>query len=205
MATVITTPADLVNLAMATIGRKDRIGSIYEGSAEAKAALDVYSETRDEMLRAVDYGFSERNVNLTLLKSANPNGYFPPDQWSGASNPPVPWLYEYTYPEDCLKVRALKPQPGFVLNYVPQPVVFRIANDNYYTPARKVILCNVVDAMMTYTGQVTNPATWESDFVAAFAAELGRRMAPALANMEAAKYAAATGAQATEVAARTEG
>lgn len=205
MASVITGVSDVVNLALAGIGRKDRIGNIFEGSAAAKVALDLYSQTRDELLRVTDYGFSERNVNLTLLKSAPPDGYFPPNQWSGASNPAVPWLFSYEYPADCIKVRAIKPQPGFVLNYTPQPVVFRIENDNYEDPPVKVILCNVADAMMTYTGQVTNPSTWEPAFVEAFAAELGRRMAPTLANMEAAKFEAAAGAKATEEAARTEG
>lgn len=205
MASVITSVPDVVNLALAGIGRRDRIASIYEGSAAAKAALDVYSQTRDEMLRTVDYGFAERNVNLTLLKSANANGYFPPNQWSGTTNPPPPWLFSYTYPTDCLKVRAIKEQPLFAFNYTPQPVVFKIENDNYYTPARKVILCNIADAQMVYTGQVTDPSTWEASFTEAFAAELGRRLAPALATMDAAKFAAAAGAQATAAAERTEG
>ncbi len=156
-------------------------------------------------MRATDYGFAERNVNLALLKSANANGYFPPNQWDGTLNPPVPWLFSYTYPSDCLKVRAIKAQPLFALDYDPQPVVFKIENDNFYTPARKVILCNIDTAQMVYTGQVTDPTTWEANFVEAFAAELGRRMAPALANMDAAKFAAAAAGQATAVAERTEG
>lgn len=205
MATVITTVPDVVNLALAGIGRKDRIASIFEGSTAAKIALDLYSETRDDMLRVEDYGFSERNMNLVLLKSAPPNGYFPPNLWDGTTNPAVPWLFSYAYPDDCIKVRAIKPQPTFVINFTPQPVVFRIENDNYYTPARKVILCNVEFAMMTYTGQVTNPSTWEPAFVAAFADELGRKMAQAFANMEAAKMEAALGVRSTQDAVRTEG
>lgn len=205
MATVITSPADIVNLALAGIGRRDRIGSIYEGSAAAKASLDLYSQTRDEMLRSVDYGFAERDVNLVLLKTANANGYFPPNQWDGTLNPPPGYLFSYAYPDDCLKVRAIKSQPLFALDYDPQPVVFKILNDNYFAPARKVILCNIEAAQMVYTGQVTNPTVWEADFVEAFAAELGRRLAPALANMDAAKFAAAVAGQATAVAERTEG
>ena len=205
MATVIVSPADVVNLALAGIGRRDRIGSIYEGSAGAKAALDLYSQTRDEMLRSVDYGFAERNVNMELLKSANAGGYFPPNQWNGTVNPPPGYLFSYAYPDDCLKVRAIKSQPLFTLDYDPQPVVFKIENDNYFTPSRKVILCNIESAQMVYTAQITDPTRWEADFVAAFAAELGRRLAPTLANMDAAKFAAAVAGQATAVAERTEG
>ena len=91
------------------------------------------------------------------------------------------------------------------MEFDPQPNVFVIANDNYYTPARKIILCNVPDAMLVYTGQVTNPATWESDFIEMFAAELGRRLAPVLANMEVAKFEAADAAQATATAMQAEG
>ncbi len=205
MATVIQSPADVVNLALAGIGHRDRIGSIYEGSAAAKQSLDIYSQTRDEMMRTVDYGFAERNVDLTLLKSAPVNGYFPPNQWNGTNNPPPPWLFEYGYPSDCLKVRAIKAAPLFVIDYDPQPIVFNVVNDSFYTPSRKVILCNVENALLTYTGQVTDPTVWEADFVEAFAAELGRRLAPTLANMDAAKFAAAAAAQATADAERTEG
>lgn len=205
MASVITSPADVVNLALAGIGHTDRIGSIYEGSKAAKQALDIYSQTRDEMMRTVDYGFAARNVDLLLLKSAPAGGYVPPNPWSGANNPPIPWMFEYAYPSDCLKIRAIKAQPIFVLDYDPQPVVFNITNDSFYTPARKVVLCNVQNAMMVYTGQVTDPTTWEADFVEAFAAELGRRLAPVLANMDAAKYAAAVATKAVDDAERTSG
>lgn len=205
MATVITSPADIVNIALAGIGRKERIGSIMDGSAAAKAALDIYSQTRDEMMRTVDYGFCESNVNLALLKTARMDGYFPPNQWDGTQNPPVPWLFSYTYPADCLKVRSIKPQPLFVMNYLPQPVVFRIENDNYYTPSRKVILCNIESAQAVITRQVTDPTVWEPDFVEAFAAELGRRLAPSLATFDAAKFDAAVAAKATDEAQRTQG
>lgn len=205
MSVIISDPADMVNLALARIGKADRIASIWEGSTMAKQALDVYSQTRDAVLRANDYGFSERNLKLTLLKQAPVTGYFPPNQWNGATNPPPPWVFEYTYPDDCLKVRSVKGVPLFVLEFDPQPNVFVIANDNYFTPARKVLLCNVPDAMLVYTGQVTNPATWEADFIEAFAAELGRRLAPVLANMDVAKFAAADAAQATATAVQTEG
>ncbi len=205
MVAIISSPADMVNLAAGRIGFADRIGSIYEGSKLAKQAMDIYSQTRDEMLRAVDYGFAEQNIQLTQLKAAPDGGYFPPNLWDGTVNPPPPWIFTYAYPDTCLKVRSIKPIPLFVMNFDPQPNVFTIQNDNYYTPSRKVILCNVPDAMGVITGQITDPTRWEVDFIEAFAAELGRRLAPVLANMDAAKFAAADAAQATAVAAAQEG
>ena len=70
MSLVLTAPEDLINNALARIGYKLRIGSIYEGSAAAKKALDVYGQARDGLLRQNDWGFAERNIAMTLLKSA---------------------------------------------------------------------------------------------------------------------------------------
>ncbi len=206
MALALSSPSDIVNLTLTRIGFKgDRVGNLYEGSMVAKLALDIYAQTRDEMLRGGDWGFAERNVNMTLLKTANVGGYFPPNQWDGNVNPPPPWLFEYAYPDDTLKVRAIKPAPLFVMNFDPQPVVFSIENDKYFTPSRKVILCNVPDAMLVYTGQVTDPQLWEADFVESFSAELGLRLAPTLANMDMAKMEAADAAQSKAKADMTQG
>lgn len=205
MTAIITTPADMINLALGRIGFGDRIGSIYEGSKAAKQALDLYSQTRDELFRTGDYGFTERNVTMTLIKSAPAGGYFPPNLWDGAVNPPPPWQFEYTYPDDCLKVRSVKPIPLFVQNFDPQPNVFAVVNDQYFTPSRKVILCNVPDAMLVYTAQVTDPTRWEVDFIEEFAATLGRKLAPVLANMDVAKFEAADESQAHQLASTEEG
>jgi hypothetical protein len=205
MSAAVTSPEDIINLALTRIGYTPIIANLFEGTPAADAALNVYAQTRDEMLRAVDYGFAERNVNLTLLKQAPATGYFPPNQWDGATNPPPPWVFEYTYPADCLKVRSVKPVPLFVIDFDPQPNVFAVENDNYYTPSRKVILCNVENAQMVYTGQVTDPALWEDDFVEALAAALGRRIAPVLKDLNVAKFAAGDEAQAAATAERQQG
>jgi hypothetical protein len=205
MGAIITNPADVVNLAMVKLGRNERVGSLYEGSKWAKAALSIYGQTRDALLRAADYGFSERNVNATPLKQAPAGGYTPQNPWNGANNPPPPWVYEYQYPSDALKIRSVKPIPIFVMNFDPQPKVFAIENDNSFTPAQKVILCNVPNAQLVYTAQVTDPTTWEVDFVDEFADALARGMALALANMETAKFVAAEEGQAVATAMAEEG
>ena len=204
--TSVTNPADVVNEALTRIGYKGRfVGNLYDGSTAAKIALQIYGQTRDTMQRDNDYGFCERNISLTLLKQAPAAGYFPPNVWSGATNPPPPWMFEYGYPSDCLKVRSVKPVPLFVSNFDPRPNVFAVENDNYFTPAQKVILCDVPSAMAVYTGRVTDPTTWEADFAEAFIDALGRRLAPTLANLDAAKFEAAIEGIETKVAAETEG
>ncbi len=187
MTNTVRTPADVANLALARMGYRLRVGSLYDGSAAAVKFLDIYGQTRDELLRASDWDFAERNVDLTLLKSAPPGGYVPPTVWDGSVNPPIGWLYEYALPDDYLKVRAVKPTPLFFPNLDPQPYVYSIANDEFFSPPLRVILCNVKDAVMVYTGQVTDPASWDVGFTEAFAAALARRLAPLLVGLEAAK------------------
>lgn len=186
MPVSVSSPADLVNVSLQRIGYKGRIGNLYDGSLAAKDALDVYAQTRDEILRKGDWGFAERNIAMLLLKAAPAQGYAPPNVWTSAY-PPLPWRFEYAYPSDCLDVRAIKGQSVLVMEFDPQPVTFTVANDSALNPPQRVILCNVPDALLTYTGQVTDPTTWEPDFVEAFAAALGRRLAPALVGMEASK------------------
>ncbi len=206
MTTSITSPADAVNLALTRIGYKGRrVGNLFDGSEAASTALDIYGQTRDSMQRDNDYGFCERNLTLTLLKQATAGGYFPPNGWNGTTNPPPPWFFEYAYPDDCLKIRSIKPVPLFVQNFDPRPIVFTIENDRYYTPPRRVILCDVEDAMAVYTGRVTDPTSWDVSFAEAFCDALGRRLAPTLANMDASKFQAAIEGMQTKHAAETEG
>ena len=198
----------VVNLALARIGVEERIADIFEGSVAAQLVLDIYGQTRDELLRQGQWGFAQRNVSLTLLKSAPAGGYVPPTVWSSAY-PPLPWLYEYAYPTDCLKIRAIKPSPILLPNFDPQPFVWSVENDGSYDPPVKVILSNVGSAVMVYTGQITDPTTWEADFVEALADALARRMAASSAklkaNLESEKFELADEQQAKAIGEAIEG
>lgn len=198
-----TSVEQLVNQAFDRIGYPEYIGNIYEGTKQSRIALNVYAETRDKLLRNGDWGFSERTVALTLLKQAPP-AYIPPMAWSTAY-PPLPWMFEYAYPTDCLKVRAVKPVTMFVPNFDPQPHVFDTPNDYSLTPPAKVIVCNVPDAVMIYTGQVTDPGTWEPDFVETVIAALARLLGPSLTNMDVAKMEASDEASAKAKAEQEQG
>jgi len=181
MAVSCSTPEDVVNVALRRLGARARVENMMDGSDQAKAALDLYGQTRDELMRQQDWGFAERTAYLSLLKTAPTVGGVPtyvlPTSWNPATNPPPPWIYEYAYPSDCLKVRTLKVVSGTLPNFDPQPNIYEIANDSNYSPPRKVILTNTGDAMCVYTGRVTDPATWEADFTEAVAASIARRLA----------------------------
>lgn len=193
----VQSPADQANLALVRMGYKLRVGSLFDGSFAAKKLLDVYSQTRDELLSSFDWQFAERNAVLTPLKSAPVAGYIPPTVWNPATNPPLPWLFEYQLPADFLKMRMVKQTPLFVPNFDPQPNQPAIANDTSLSPPQRVILSNLPNAVIVYTGQITDPTTWDVRFVELFAASLGRHLAPVLVGMEGAKMEGADEAQAT--------
>lgn len=187
MAVSTSTPADLANNAITRLGFKTRVGSLLDGGPAATAFLQVYGQTRDDLLRNFDYDFALRMVTGTLLKSAPVGGYFPPNLWDPTVNPPIGWLYEYAFPSDALKIRNIKPQPAFNVNANPLPVDWTEYNDNNYTPTRRTILTNTPSAIIAYTGRITDPTVWDVAFTEALAAALARRVGPSLVGLEPAK------------------
>lgn len=190
MTASLQTPTDIVNDALRRIGWKMRIGNLYDGSEAAKIALDIYGQTRDQLISDGNFEFEERNIAMTLLKQAPVGGYIPPNVWN-PSFPAIPWLFSYAYPDDCVKVRAVKPAPIFVLNFDPKPHRYSVDNDNGFTPSKRVILCNVPSALLVYAGQITDPTAFDVAFTEAFSAALGQRLAPALLGLNNARLAAA--------------
>ena len=210
MTAAVSSPEDCINIALVRIGYTKVIGSIWDGSRAAQAALRLYAQTRDDLLRTRDFQFNRRDIDMTLLKSAPPGGYVPGiSPWNPVDNPPPPWLFEYAYPSDTLRVRAVKPVPLFVIDFDPQTYRFSIANDNSSSPAVKVILCNVAPpAILTYGAQVTAPSEFDADFVELLVAALGRGLAPALLGkdgVDIAKLEAQAQAQADAEASNVQG
>lgn len=195
--------ADVVNASLVKIGFQNLIANLRDGSKAANKALSIYGETRDTMLRDGDWGFAQRNVALTVLKQAPANlTYLTPwtDQY-----PPLPWQFEYAYPNDCLKLRSVKPTPVFVPDMDPQPYVWAINNDNSFTPAQRVILCNVENAIAVYAGRVTDPATWPNDFSSALIDTLGEALAAGLTTPAQEQIAAAEEARDGQMARMVQG
>lgn len=174
MTASVQSPADLVNVALRRIGYKLRVGSLLDGSAAAKAALDVYAQTRDATLRESDWDFAQRITT-------------PGASTQGA---PQPWGYSFLYPADCLRLRNIFPQ-----NYVfgsDQTNPVRLLYTVGYNPTDgRVVWTDYPTPLFVYTAQVTNPVSWEPLFTEAFAAALSRRLAPMLGDLEHEKIAIA--------------
>jgi hypothetical protein len=125
------------------------------------------------MLRGGNWPFARRDIIATLIKSAPTGAYVP--AWSNAY-PPPPWAFEYAYPTDAIKIGAVKPPPVLAPNFTPLPYLFAIANDG----GQRVVLSDIANAVITYTGQITDPTQMPPDFIEAFMASLARRILPVL-------------------------
>lgn len=163
------------------MGFRLQVGSLVDGSDHAQLVLRIYGEIRDEMLASFDYDFAERTVALTQLKAAPPGGYFPPNLWNPANNPPMGFSYEYAWPDNALKIRSLKPSALFPVNMDPRPQKFSEYNDNNFNPPQRTIVTNLPGAIAVYTGRITDPTTWDVRFSDALASRLAVALAPALA------------------------
>lgn len=162
---VAQTPESLCNMALDWIGYPESIANIYEGSRVARVALRLFAQTRDDLLRAKDWSFAERFVTAV----------------SNGQTPPSPWLIEYTYPSDCLRLRYVQPLgsgPYPVLD--PEPTLFTDFNDSRTSPPSKAILSNTNPARLIYTGQILDIQTWEPNFIDALVGALGRRFVVSL-------------------------
>lgn len=204
MAFSVTSPADVANIALERIGYKKRIGSLLDGSEAASAILDIYAQTRDAVLRASDWRFAQNMQDGELLKAAPEGGYFD-TPWSAADHPQPPWRYEYALPNNWLRTRSVRPQPGFLFDPLPTPTLFSMAYDNDLDTPQQVILTNVQSAVIVYTRRVIDPTAWEADFIEALASALGRRVAARLMGAEAAKMEAQDEIISTALAERVQG
>lgn len=184
-----TTPEQISNQALILARSRKRIADIFEGSSEAQVALELYGQSRDELITAQDWSFSRRVLPLTLLKGPPPNGGYNPIQtWSNIY--PYPgFLYEYSYPSDCLDLRAIIAPPGPMPDLDPLPALWRVDNDLTPNvsgsppvasgPPAKVILCNMTNAIAVYRAQVTDPTTWSPLFVSSLVASLADKFVKA--------------------------
>lgn len=160
----------ICNQSLDFIGYPRHIGNIYEGSKAARMALDSWGEVRDLALSTTQPGWARADAALPLLKSAPQYAYDAGLPWTNAY-PPIPWLFEYDIPDDCIVPLAVKPQPYLPI-YRPRYIPFRAQNGatNSYT-----ILTNINPAILTYIKRVLDPNEWDLDFVELMVQGLAKR------------------------------
>lgn len=92
-------PQDIANQALDAAGIEFTIGDLEEGTRPAQVLLRAYGQCLRQLLRGANWDFARKTAPLTLLADASGQTA------NVGAMVPVPWLYEYSYPTDCMKVR----------------------------------------------------------------------------------------------------
>ena len=193
----MTSVVSICNRALSSIGTRSTIAAITEASTEAKQCNLIYEATRDEVLSMAFWNFARKVLTGSLLKSApgTPTNTSAPGVVWNDTYPPPPWLFEYTYPSDCIQVRMLQPQP--TMGYTGVVPIFSSGSGLYSAPVLgqrypaipfeavvdtdasgndvNAIVTNEYQALLVYTKRVTDPNIFSSQFVQALVAALAAK------------------------------
>ena len=148
------TSVDICNLALSRV-RAGSIGSLTENSPQSVQCNILYGQARDHLLTLFSWPFAKETRALSLT-----------------GNTPVEWLYEYDYPNDCLRVHYIIP-PESGKNIVTgtgiatpridyEPIPYEIGTGDGGT---RVILTDYGDAYISYTKSVTDTNLFDPLFV----------------------------------------
>lgn len=193
------TTLSIINRALLSMGSQSQVSSINEGSPQANAAATLFTPTFESLARSAPWNCLRNQATLSLIAAAqgtpeNPDGTTLP-------LPPVPWLYSYAQPSDCLQVRYLVPSLPSPTSGVPlfsvdtgaptwlpygQQISYAVAYavDANNNPIN-IILTNQSQAIAVYTVNQPNPQIWDSLFQQAMVASLAAFFVPALSlNMQ---------------------
>ncbi|WP_439392330.1 hypothetical protein ACRQ5Q_22300 [Bradyrhizobium sp. PMVTL-01] len=182
-------PVSLCNLALGQIVARTQITGLDPPSPSSNVAAttmaSLYQLQVDAVFRAAHWNCARKQAGLTLLKAAvgtpeNPSGALPA--------PPIPWRYEYGYPNDCLKVRFVIPKPSLPANQAPlmtnvgvnfmpsvnssMPFVPAVDVDEQGNQIR-VILTNAPNVEAVYTARIANVDLWDPSLQNAVVGALG--------------------------------
>lgn len=197
-------PSDIANQALDAIGSEVVLGDIEDGTRPAQVCLRAYRQCLMQLLRTAPWDFARKTAPLVLLADAT-------GQTADVGTlVPQPWVYEYTYPTDCVKARFVI--HGQVANSITPPITpvqvqypwlgypgraarFLVATDHNYPPppgqitwevqgvspaSRTVVLTDIQNAQLVYTALMLYPSVWDPLFRAAMVAYLASEVALAL-------------------------
>lgn len=134
----------IANMALARIGARAKLQSLSEPTNEASTCKLQYDTVRQEVLEAHDWWFARRMATLALIPNAEVAG----------------WSFAYQIPSDVLAIRGILPT-----NH--RDVILK------YDLAAETIYCDVEEATLIYTIDVTDVSKMSPAFREAFAWKLG--------------------------------
>jgi hypothetical protein len=207
----------ICNRALSVMGTRSSIAAMTENSPEAQACSLHFEAACRAMLRLAPWSFARATVQGALIAAApgtleNPNGtaplpLVPISEANPAGSTPtqiVSWQYEYTWPQDCVRLRQVKPPfstPNAGTNPVPMwpgvntsdasfvPGIMDLEKRTPYQISLdqdangnniKVILTNIEYALIVYTRLIDDPNLWDDEFSEAFVFMLASHLVGAL-------------------------
>jgi hypothetical protein len=157
MASVVS----ICNLALSNLG-KQNIQSLTEASAEARACNQFYEQTRDTILQDYPWTFAGKTAAMAQVTNDKPGA----------------WQFAYSKPNDCLKVRWIRPNyqaPPTGGVYLADTEAREITHP--YTLEGSNLYCNLSPALLRYTWRLTDPTAFSGLFIDALAWHLTARLA----------------------------
>src|SRR5208337_3218108 len=79
---------------------------MIESTPEAQACTIHFEAACRALLRLAPWSFARYQANLALISAA---GNTPENPNNTPPYPPVPWTYEYAWPQDCVRLRQVIP------------------------------------------------------------------------------------------------
>ncbi len=152
MASVVS----ICNLALSNIG-KDNINSLDDAGAEARACRQFYEHTRDVLLQGYPWRFAGKTISLAQVSNDKPGQ----------------WTYAYSRPNDCLKVRWVR--PSYSEDEVPLTAQEEIGFP--HEVEGQVIYSNLSPAFLRYTFRLDDPTRYSPLFVDALSWHVAVRLA----------------------------
>ena len=99
------TPTAVANQALDAAGADFTLGDLEEGTRAAQVCLRAYRNCVQQLLRAAHWNFARKQAPLVLIADAT-------GQTANVGTlVPVPWIYSYQYPVDCMKARFIPWNP----------------------------------------------------------------------------------------------
>ena len=148
---------DIWNMALGFVGVARRLASENEASPEGAQCRLYWENARRQALRDYPWTFAQCRERLAEMKL--------PEEWEGI------WRYAYALPSRCLRLQAVS-EPGCRRD-LPHEVV-------RYSDGTRAVMCNVNQAIATYTRDVTDVAQWDDGFIHAVARRLACQIGIAL-------------------------
>lgn len=178
----MTSQVEIYNMALSNIGISETVASLEERSKAQQTCSRFWELARDTALAQFPWQFATKISTLAMTGTA-----------------PRTWLYQYQYPNDCLKAMYLTP-PGRILR--PQDINERANFVTGYADSGQVIWTNEQEAELAYIVRIVDTGKYPPLFVEALSWKLASLIAmPMTAQTSIVQTAGAGYVQAWQIAA----